>query len=144
MLISEKLQELSFIENQHLFALNTDGSYFEFILHEDETQTQYEVKQLTSNPLLLAAVIVSLVFAIYCVYAILSLLWIFRRLVLVVLDDFMERSRRFSRAKKEIQHKNDPGKQHRVDHKKSQKPIKYLQVNLFSFKIIKEVFLNLK
>ena len=91
---------------------------------------------MTSNPLLLAAVIVSIVFSLYCVYALLTLVWMLRKVVTVIIDDIFQRSRNLSRAKKEIQDKNDPNKKDKVDSKKSLEYARILRVDLFTFKLL--------
>lgn len=64
--ISDKLRELSHIDRQHLFAIQTNDTYYKFSLNDDETFSMSEIAMLASNPLLMAAVFVSVVFGLYC------------------------------------------------------------------------------
>jgi hypothetical protein len=137
-LIKDKLWSKVYTQDTHLIAQKANGTYYEFFITSKGDYLQNTIPFINNNIYIMICLIVSSVIALYSVIAVFLILLRLKWKLERWLDNYLEKKRKFAKAKKEIQFKNDDSKRKIVTTKVKKRVFKMLKINLYTTNIKKK------
>jgi hypothetical protein len=137
-LVYDKLWGKVYTEDTHLIGQKSNNTYYKFELTAKGDYIQTEIPFLNNNIFIILCLAVSLLLGLYSVIAMFLILIRLKWKLEEKMDKYLDQRRKFAKAKKEIQYKNDETKKKTVTVKTNKRIVKILKMNMFTTSIKKK------